>query len=375
MQKVITHDGCFHTDEVLACMLLDVCFDGVDITRTRDEEILESVISKNDEHVILVDVGGVYDGKHFFDHHQYPDENGYVERWSNLYSIPMSSAGMIWKHFGVRIINHIFPKHNLTDEDIEDIWSTMYNKFFLEIDANDNGISQYSRNNNNHKKYGVHTTLIGTIGRFNHIDVYDHDLQFDRFLEAMEFSEKMFIVHLETYVFAKSRERIGGIKMREYYNKRLENGRILVLDDRVIHWRNILRDIEKENNEETVLYIIYPKDDKWGLRTIPKIGFEARKNIADESVIKDRLTNPQDLVFQHKKRFMASFRTKESAIQAAKISLMNDEISDSSGSETTDISEESNKDIKNRDSIYSASYRSKNGTAPGSKKRGEKKTG
>ena len=51
--KLVTHNGCFHTDEVVACMLLKRLID-CDVVRTRDFSIIENAD-------IVVDVGKIYD--------------------------------------------------------------------------------------------------------------------------------------------------------------------------------------------------------------------------------------------------------------------------------------------------------------------------
>lgn len=61
--RVGTHDGFFHADDVLALALLKRMFwCDFEIIRTRDKMILDGCD-------MLVDVGGKYDGKRYFDHH------------------------------------------------------------------------------------------------------------------------------------------------------------------------------------------------------------------------------------------------------------------------------------------------------------------
>lgn len=311
--KVVTHDGCFHTDEVLACVLLDILFDNIELVRTRDEEILQS----NEEGMMIVDVGGRYDGVKYFDHHQFPDENNYTVKWSDEHKIPLSSAGMVWKAYGKKVINKVFHTHSLNEYDLDDIHNKMYNSFFLEIDANDNGISQYSSEFSGKKRYGIHTTLVGTIGRFNGKNVYNHELQYDLFQEAMSFAEQMFLVHLESYVRSQSTIRFGTERMKYYFNIRKDK-HILVVNEDVTGWRSILKKMDKE---EEIYFIIYPKDDKWGVRTIPKSGFDARKDLATEDILEREIGN--DLVFAHKKKFMCTCKTRESAIKVAEVSMKN----------------------------------------------------
>jgi len=74
-----THDGTFHTDDVLAIALLKHYYEStheVVIVRTRDKELLNTCD-------ILVDVGLKYDGVKYFDHHQDPSLK--------------CSASLIWK--------------------------------------------------------------------------------------------------------------------------------------------------------------------------------------------------------------------------------------------------------------------------------------
>jgi uncharacterized UPF0160 family protein len=310
MQKVITHNGCFHTDEVVACMLLDIFFNGIDIIRTRDEELMK------DDSYIVVDVGRVYNGINRFDHHQYPDETGHVETWERgNNNIPLSSAGMIWKHFGIKLMKKLF-KESLSEEDMNKIYNKMYNNFFLEIDANDNGIDQYPPEFNVRKKFGINTTLIGTIGRINGTNVYNDEIQHDLFIEAMDYAEKMFLIHLHSYYRNQKCLTEERRYMVKYYNKRLENGHIIVIEHDISNWRTLLRELDVS---EEILYLIYPREDQWGVKTIPKSGFVARKDLAVESILREAVG--KDLIFAHKKKFMCSCRTKEAAIKCAIASL------------------------------------------------------
>ena len=82
--KVGTHNGVFHSDEVVAVAILDIAYEneGVQVVRTRDSKELE----KCD---IVLDIGG---GK--FDHHMpgfdLKRETGEI----------YASSGLIWKDFG-----------------------------------------------------------------------------------------------------------------------------------------------------------------------------------------------------------------------------------------------------------------------------------
>jgi uncharacterized UPF0160 family protein len=93
---IITHDGVFHADEVLAIALLRVFTIGeYSIYRTRDERYVRLAD-------IAIDVGGVYCDRTVtdhgdvtvrgqFDHHQFNEDNP---------NYGLSSAGLIWRALG-----------------------------------------------------------------------------------------------------------------------------------------------------------------------------------------------------------------------------------------------------------------------------------
>lgn len=315
MKKLITHDGCFHTDEVVACMLLSIYYDSeVEIIRTRDDQIIHHT-----ENSIVVDVGKRYDKISRFDHHQYPDGDGYFVKWddsvSSMWCIPLSSAGMIWKHFGLEICKKLHPNYR-SDDEIEKVYQRMYGNFFIEIDGNDNGIDQYSNSANIRKNYNINATLIGTIGRLNSDNTYDSETQMDAFKDAMDFSERMFRIHLNTYYKNQESMKDDSIIMRKYYEERVDD-KILIIEQDLKNWRTILRTLDRS---ESIMFIVYPRETQWGVKTIPKSGFQSRRNLAEESVLRKAIGD--ELVFLHKKRFICSCRTKEAAIKCAKISLI-----------------------------------------------------
>jgi len=116
--KVIgTHNGTFHCDEALAVFLLRLTntYRDAGLKRSRDHTVLATCD-------IVVDVGAVYDeSKQLFDHHQ----RGFTEVFGYGFETKLSSAGLVYKHFGKEVIaNRIQlapddPKVNL-------LWLKMY---------------------------------------------------------------------------------------------------------------------------------------------------------------------------------------------------------------------------------------------------------
>lgn len=190
MSKIIgIHSGTFHCDDALACYLLKLTseFKDADIIRSRNPKAL-------DQCDILVDVGGIYDPENYkFDHHQ----KEFNETLNDDYEIKLSSAGLIYKHFGREIICNII-NANIELNDISDnpelidkIFFKIYKSFIKEIDAIDNGISQYDEIE---PKFHINTDLSSRVKKLNpswNNPECDTDEQFSK---AIEFP----IAHIST---------------------------------------------------------------------------------------------------------------------------------------------------------------------------------
>jgi urease accessory protein len=122
--KIVTHSGTFHADESLAVYMLKSLprFSGAELIRTRDEAVIS-------EAGIVVDVGAVYDPQRLrFDHHQ----RGFEETFSADHTVKLSSAGLIYKHFGREMIAVRF-NLNPSDEKVNVLYNKMYDDFILAV--------------------------------------------------------------------------------------------------------------------------------------------------------------------------------------------------------------------------------------------------
>ena len=132
--KIGTHNGAFHCDEVLACSMLKMLpqYKDATIIRSRDPEILKGCD-------IVADVGGIFDPKtHRYDHHQKTFTDSMNSLNKGKWVTKLSSAGLIYAHFGKDVIAQII---NSKDETlIQKIYDKVYERFVEEIDAIDNGI-------------------------------------------------------------------------------------------------------------------------------------------------------------------------------------------------------------------------------------------
>lgn len=126
IEYIVTHEGSFHADDVVAAAVLSLLFDNPQIVRTRDLNVINSL--KNS---CVVDVGEVYDPEKLrFDHHQ---RNFTFARDDG---IPYSSAGLVWLHFGKDLIAKLVPNKAFTGQ----VWESIEKDFITHVDAVDNGI-------------------------------------------------------------------------------------------------------------------------------------------------------------------------------------------------------------------------------------------
>ena len=120
MKKVITvgtHNGEFHADEIFALSILKKIYSNMKIIRTRDREKLKRMDFR-------VDVGNKYNSKtNDYDHHQKEFD---LKRKNG---IPYASAGLVWKHFGEKLVNS------------REAFDYIDGKLIQPIDAEDNGFN------------------------------------------------------------------------------------------------------------------------------------------------------------------------------------------------------------------------------------------
>lgn len=101
---VYTHGFTAHADELLATALVKAVYPEVQfkVIRVKAETELPEVLGEND---YIVDIGGVYDGKQRFDHHQ-DDEEVYGECAASLVAkalCPDLATDYIWGSFLQRV--------------------------------------------------------------------------------------------------------------------------------------------------------------------------------------------------------------------------------------------------------------------------------
>jgi len=109
------------------------------LLRTRKPELLATAD-------IVVDVGATYEpASHRYDHHQREFHTTLVTP-GKTWGTKLSSAGLVYKHFGADVIAAIVADAGLpalSAEDATAVYAKVYESFVEAVDAVDNGIPQY----------------------------------------------------------------------------------------------------------------------------------------------------------------------------------------------------------------------------------------
>lgn len=127
--KIVTHDGGFHTDEVVAIALLKkfVVPQATEVIRTRDDFKLKQYTV--DKTVFVVDVGRQFEEKNKnFDHHQ----RTFNEKWED--GIGLSSCGLVWRYIRKKGFLKKYNRKSLAN--IEE-------RIIKKIDLHDNGFRNW----------------------------------------------------------------------------------------------------------------------------------------------------------------------------------------------------------------------------------------
>ena len=292
--NIITHNGKFHGDEVLAVAILTVCFPDAKIVRTRDR----SLITSED---IAVDFGG---GE--FDHHQ----RGFNERRENgeLYS----SAGLVWKKYNTAYLNRIVvPIAEKTgiytkSDEMKVIAKEIDDVFISEVDRIDNGAMDPSP-----------SCFSAVVRRLNPAwDDTDEGAEERQFRVAVEYAKAV----LDGFILpmlARNRAKAGVLRCVE----RCKGSKVLIIDT-PMPWQEVLG-----NMEHSFEFVVIGEDRDWKVQTIRayESGSEEPRTIkhlpeawagleGDELVA---ITGVKTAKFCHRQRFIAGAGTMVDAITLA----------------------------------------------------------
>ncbi len=282
--NAITHGGSFHADEVMATALLLRIHPGLVIARVPNMEGIPADFK-----------GIVYDiGYGEFDHHQ-DGKNGKRDD-----GIPYASAGLIWKKYGIQILQ------DAHFSDIQDGFDKIDRELIEPIDARDNGIS-YNGDVPMH-------TFSDIVESMN--PVWNEETNTDEgFVRAVHLAEKVLERKL---VRERSRQEA------EYeLNKELRYAKdgILLLH-RYLPWKEFAG---RNPLMKDIYFVIFPSQrGGYNIQCVPPDGkpMEQKKPIPKElrgkTADEYAKAGLKGIIFVHNAGFMAAADTEENALAFAK---------------------------------------------------------
>lgn len=341
---IATHSGQFHADEALAVYMLKQLpkYANASVLRTRDLAVLNS-----DAVDIVVDVSAKYDGVKYFDHHQreFVDTLG-LEGVHD--TIRLSSAGLVYKHFGKDVIKHILlaqaseelPETEITDDLLDTLFLKTYSNFVEAIDANDNGISVYDKTElesisaPKYKDFAI--TLPAVVSRLNprpaQVAAKGEEFVDAQFAKASELMGLAFVDQVLQLALSWYPAKQHVIKAFDPETRKSldPKGRILFFADQV-NWKAHLEEVEAKFAEdpaseglEQILYVVYfAGNNDWRVQAVEKATFVSRKalpepwrGVRDDAL--SELSGVPQCTFVHASGFIGGNKTKDGALELAK---------------------------------------------------------
>lgn len=282
--NLITHNGKFHADEVMATAILSKIYDDAIVCRV--DKLTEGVA----EGVIVYDID---DGK--FDHHL---RNNRKLRSNGM---PYSTCGLIWNAFGKEIVK------NTSNPNL--IWENVDKRLIKGIDAADNKENRY------YSKIDIKAMNISeAITMFNPTWNEKEDSD-DAFLKAVNFAIQIFDNVL--------RNIIDKTKAKPLIEEAIikSSNHIMVLEQ-FVPWHQHLFDSHNMKSQ-TIWFVIYPSKRggyNWEVVTIDINSKKPRKDVPNnwkgkkENELK-KITGISSAKFCHPNGFVGGASTLEGAIE------------------------------------------------------------
>ena len=293
MKRIITHNGPFHTDDVMAVAVLQLLLEKkretYEVIRTRDEKIWPT-----GEYV--VDVGGGYDAEaKRYDHHQ---KGGAGARENG---VPYSSIGLVWKHHGMELVSS------------ERVWGKIDEKLIQPLDKQDNGIPSYQPTEKGEHPYIIDRIVEAFYPTWSESATFD-----ERFQELVVFFKQTLAYEIRGVEARYSSEEV----IKKIYAESPDK-RYIVLD-KYYPSKHLIDEWPEP------IYTVYPSFDgaQWMLSALrkEKDSFGSRKPLpASWAGLRDtelaKVTGVADAQFCHNALFIAAAKSKEGAIAMAKLAL------------------------------------------------------
>ncbi|BGP41899.1 hypothetical protein JCM10449v2_005893 [Rhodotorula kratochvilovae] len=318
---ITSHAGSFHADDALAAALLRQLprYANAELRRSRDAADWDAA-------TVVFDVSGEYDPERLrFDHHQ----RGFNEVFGHGFVTKLSSAGLIYKHFGEEILSTILGEP--TDSQIvQTLFLKMYADHVEAFDGIDNGIAQYVTSEP--PRYRSRTDISSRVAALNPRwnEPSNEQILLERFEVASKLCGDEFLARLDYLAKAWLPARDIVVRAVEARKAVHPSGKIIVFTE-FCPWREHLHVLEQELSipaDELPLYVLYPESEapnsKWRVQAVavsPE-SFDSRKalpeawrGVRDDAL--STLTGIPGCIFVHAAGFIGGNVTKEGALEMA----------------------------------------------------------
>lgn len=291
---ITTHDNLFHLDDLFACAVLGLFLDmnstPYKIVRTRDMDL----INQSD---YVVDVGNIYDPSvNHFDHHQKEGAG------SRANGIPYASTGLVWKKYGEILSGD------------RDIAAKIDQKIIQVLDADDTGVQYYKNILDDIETLTIHDFLY----TFRPTWKEDPESFNTVFLDLIPLVKK----YVLRAILVEKDKTEALKKVEDAYNQ--------AIDKRIILMEKPYPGDDFLMSKKEVLYKISPNANgtAWGVKTIrdSRESYDNRKDLPlawkglrDEEL--QKVTGVKDAIFCHNALFLATAKSKEGALELAKIAV------------------------------------------------------
>lgn len=288
MQKVVTHSGNYHPDDVFAVAALQLNFgkENIEIIRSREDDVIDSADW-------VVDVGEIYDVEHKrFDHHQ----KGAPARANG---IPYAAFGLVWRELGEGLAGS------------KEVANYIDEKLVQPVDAGDNGHSLYTLHDHSVRPFELFSVINSFKPVWGSDEIYDSS-----FLLAVDFARDLLARMIKSGV--------ANFEMAQYADSVYEaaaDKTILIFEKPVYrHYCVKFPDTKA---------IIFSSDSgetlRWKAEVIPtgyesfddRCSFpEAWGGLREDELVE--ISGIEEAIFCHKGRHLFVSKTKEGAIKAAR---------------------------------------------------------
>lgn len=290
--RIVTHSGDFHPDDVFAVAVLLRLWSDALVVRSRDPAVIA-------DGNFVVDVGGEYDeSRNRFDHHQ---EGGAGVRQN---SVPYASFGLVWRKFGPQVCSD------------EKIAARIDKRLVQCIDALDNGVGEIKPIFDDVYPFTLGLAILTLNPTWR-----EHKGSEERlFKDAVKMANNVIyrLISIE-------KDEYEGEQIVEAVYQSTPDKRIIVLEDNY-PWEEVLRLYSEP------FFVVEPSHDRggegWKVKSVRDnlYSFVNRKDLPASWAGKREadlasITGVSDAIFCHTKRFIAVARTRQGAIELAKIAL------------------------------------------------------